>query len=274
MLNPHTHDSGDLVRDEAKTVHVDTDPSSIGQYLDVDLAIYGDARTATEQFTRELTAEGIDRAGEFWTKETRQRIADATAHSDREFPEQAGSMDPRELVRRLDQLLPRDRLVVTDAGHFAAFVIDGISVRDPDEFVWTLDFTAVGQGLPIGIGAALSESERSCLTFCGDAGFMMVLQEVETAARHQIPITVVVMNDTTLGAEYHQARNAGYSGDVAMIETPDLAALADDLGADGYTIRSESDIEAVSERLEAAPSGPVVFDCRVNRDVRHRIYGG
>lgn len=273
-LNPHTHDSGNLVRDEAKTVHVDTDPTSIGRYLDVDLAIHGDARTTISAFTRELEAEGIDRRGEFWTDANRERIASSSDVSDRDESVRDGRMDPRELVGRLDELLPRDRLVVTDAGHFATFVIDGITVRHPDDFVWTLDFTAVGQGLSIGIGAALAATDRDCITFCGDAGFMMALQEVETAARHDVPITIVVMNDTTLGAEYHQAGNAGYSGDVAVIDTPDLAAVAEGLGAIGHSIRSASDLDAARDRLESDVSRPVVLDCRLDRDVRHRLYGG
>jgi thiamine pyrophosphate-dependent acetolactate synthase large subunit-like protein len=273
-LNPHTHDSGNLVRDGAKTVHVDTDPTSIGRYLDVDLAIHGDAGVTAREFTRLLEDRGVDRSGEFRTEDARRRIADSSPLSDREFEVDPGRMDPRVLARSLDELLPRDRLVVTDAGHFATWVLDGITVRHPDEFVWTLDFTAIGQGLAIGIGAALSGAERNCVTVCGDAGFMMALQEVETAARHGAPITVVVMNDSTLGAEYHQAKNAGFSGDVARIDTPDIAALAERLGAEGYTVRSESDLEAVRDVLGGSRTGPVVLDCRIDPDVRHRVYGG
>lgn len=273
-LNPHTHDSENLFRDGAKVVHVDTDPESIGRYAAVDLAIYGDAKATATAFTEQLAAENIDRSGEFWTADARERIANSSALSDREFPETQGRMDPRDVVRTLDEILPQERLVVTDAGHFATWVLDGISPHHPDQFIWTLDFTAIGQGLSVGIGAALSAPGRNCTTFCGDAGFMMALQEVETAARHEVPITVVVMNDTTLGAEYHQARNAGYSGDAAVVDTPNIAELADDLGADGHLVRSTADIEAVRDRLDGAQSGPVVLDCRIDRDVRHRIYGG
>lgn len=73
----------------------------------------------------------------------------------------------------------------------------------------------------------------------------MALQGVETAARQQVPIKIIERNDATLGAEYHQARNVGYSGDVAVIDTPDLAAVAEGLGAEGHPIRSKSDIDAM-----------------------------
>lgn len=271
-LNPHTTDSGYLIRDEAKVVHVDTEPASIGQYAEVDLAIVGDARASTEALVEELRDAGIDREGEFWTDRARERIAEHSPFGDREFPETPGTVDPRELIQALDDILPADRLVVNDAGLFLTWVLDGISIDHPDQHIWTLDFVAVGQALPIGMGAAVA-SERTCLTFCGDAGFLMALPELETAVREGISLTIVIMNDGTLGAEYYQALMAGFSGDAAVLGAPEFADVARSMGAHGYTIRSMSDVDAVAEFISGEPDGPVVVDCKINREVRHRVVG-
>lgn len=266
-LNPHTTDHGYLV-DGATLIQVDADPSAFGEYTPIDVGIEADAREAADALAAELDDLGIDRSGTFWTDRLERRIAETPALDEGEFPEQSGRMDPRDLVRTLDRVLPEDRLVVTDGGHFTRWVVDGITTPSPDDFVWTLDFSAIGQGLSAGIGAALADG-RPCVAFCGDAGFMMALQEVETAARNDVPITVVVMNDAALGSEYHNLAPSGGYAEAALVDSPDLADTARSLGAEGATFRDAGDLEALAGEV-VGRDGPLVVDCKVNREVRHR----
>jgi thiamine pyrophosphate-dependent acetolactate synthase large subunit-like protein len=270
-LNPHTTDHGRLLEDTT-VVHADVEPTNLGVYATVDLGIHGDARETARAVERVLADEGLDFSDMFWTANRRHHIAETSALDDREYPEKPERIDPRDLVRKLDTTLPSDRRVVVDGGHFVNFVLDGISVPSPDDFVWSLDFASVGQGVPMGIGAAAREDDRPCITFCGDAGFMMTIQELNTLAREEIPITIVVMNDEALGSEYHQLDLAGKNAAAARSETPDFADVAEDFGVRGYTIQSINDIEAISDELSRPPDDPRVVDCKINREVRHRFY--
>lgn len=272
-LNPHTVDSGHLLRDEAKIIQVDTDPSQFNQYTTVDLSILGDAGLSAQALNEGLKEIQIAREGEFWTEKNKQRISESSPLTDREFPAQPGTIDPRDVVKRLDEILPDERLVVHDAGHFATWVRDGITISHPNNHIWTLDVAAIGQGLPIGIGSAVATQNRTCVTFCGDAGFMMSIQEVETAARYDIPMIIIVMNDETLGAEYHVEASTGDPPEAAIINSPDLGAVAETLGAEGYTVRSTDDLDALEDQLGRRPTKPIVVDCRTNRNVRNRLYG-
>jgi len=73
-----------------------------------------------------------------------------SALDDREYSDEPGCIDPRDLVRELDAILSSDRLVVVDGGHFVNFVLDGILVSEPDDFVWFLDFVSIEQGILMG----------------------------------------------------------------------------------------------------------------------------
>lgn len=272
-LNHHTVDSGHLLREEAKVVHVDVDPTHIDRFTDVDVGIVGDARTTAEAFLAALEDLEIDRSGEFWTDRVSERIAESSPVTDRTFEAVPGTVDPRELVRSLDEVLPEDRLVVSDVGHFGGWVFDGLTFGPTDRHVWAADFLALGQGLPLGVGAALGEGDRTCIVFSGDGGLMMILQELETAARNGVPMIVVVMNDDALGAEYHMGRVRGYSGSVGKIPAPDFAAVAADFGAAGHTVRSVADVEGLAAELNADLTGPVVVDCKVNPEAYHRSMG-
>lgn len=269
-LNPYTTDSGHLIENETKVVHVDTDAAAIGRYESVDLGVRGDARLTIDALIAKLEEHGINRSGEFWTDRLRNRIAETPTLDDGDFPEQEGRIDPRELVQGLDRILPKNRMIVSDGGHFSRWVLDAISTPEPSDLLWTLDFAAIGQGLPHGIGAALNSGDRTPVTVCGDAGFMMALQEVDTAVRHEVPMTIVVMNDSALGTEYHSLLTADEYADVALVEAPDVADVAESLGSDGYTVRSSADLDAISDVLGQRPDRPIVVDCKTNSAVRHR----
>jgi thiamine pyrophosphate-dependent acetolactate synthase large subunit-like protein len=270
-LNNHTTDMGRLV-DETTVVHVTDEPAHIERDTPVDLGVVGDARETVVQIERELADLDMDFSGKFWTENTERRIADASPWDETEFTDEPGKMDPRELMDELDAVLPDDRLVVTDAGHFLNWAIDGIGVSHPDDYMWTLDFGSIGIGFPMGIGAAWQEDERTPVTFVGDAGFLMSLQILDTVARYDIPVVVVVINDDALGSEYQQLKNRGISPEAAVAETPDLAALSRDFGVEAHTVSSSEDLAALEDDLSKRPDSPVVLDCKVDREVKHRFY--
>lgn len=272
-LNHHTVDEGHLVRSDAKVVHVDTDPDAIGRFTPVDVGVVADARATATALEAELAEFGIDRADEFWTEPVAEEVAASTPVTDRAFEETPGTADPRDVVAALDDALPAGRLVVVDVGHFAGFLFDGLTLEPTDDLHWTTDFLSLGQALPFGTGAALAEDDRTPIVVCGDGGFLMILQELETAAREGVPMIVVVLNDDALGAEYHMGQLRGFSGDVGKVPAPDLGAVASDLGADGHTLRSAEEVEAMADALTGALDGPLVLDCRVNPNATHRSMG-
>ncbi len=269
-LNPKTTDAGRLIRDDAKVVHVDTDRSAIGRHTSVDVGIAADAVATTEAFTAELAEMGIDRADDLWTDRLRERIAAQSVLDEGEFPQHEGRVDPRDLVRAIDDHLPADRQVISDGGHFTRWVVDGIHTRHPDDFVWTLDFASIGLGLGTGIGAAVAAEDRHSVLFSGDAGFQMMIQELNTAVRKQVPLTIVVMNDDALGSEYHNLDKQTDYVDAPFIDSPNFADVAEAMGATGHTVRSVDDVDELADVFQEPPTGPVVVDCKINHEVRHR----
>jgi acetolactate synthase-1/2/3 large subunit len=279
-LNYHTVDEGYLIDDDATVIHVDADPTSIRRYTDVDLGIVGDARRTVEALKKAFEREGIDRGRELWTDDLRKRIEEFDILEGPEFPDREGAMDPRELIRTLNDVLPTDRLLGTDGGHFRKWVLDGITAP-PDNSILSCDFAAIGLGLPmgVGIGQFLKDrdrfvnggEDRTAVTICGDAGFMMSIQELETAVRNDISVIVVVMNDSALGAEYHAIESRGWPPETALMSTPDFATIAEGMGAEAHTANSIKNVEALADHLQD-PDGPVVIDCTVNHEVRHRSY--
>lgn len=271
-LNPYTIDHGRLIDDDTTVVHVDLRRDVIGRHQPVDLGIVGDARLTAKELDRKFEESGVDCSGEFWTEKTRERIREAPVLGQTETPTADEKIDPRELVRTVDELVPEQRLLISDGGHFQTFVVDGMSIEDPDDFLWTVNFASIGLGLPMGLGASVAEGDRFPILFCGDAGFSMSVQELNTAVREDVPVTIVVMNDGALGSEYHQLDFIGEDADPARVAPPEFGDLAEAFGATGYTVQSVDELLELEEEFSLPKDGPTVIDCKVDDSVRHRAY--
>ncbi len=268
-LNNHTTDSG-LLFPQAQFIHIDTNPNRIGEDTPVALGIVGDAQATLAALNHHMEAEGFAKKKGFWNADVRETIAASRMEQETSYVQAPDTIDPRQLVAEIDKILPKNRIVVTDGGHFKSFVAPIISLPDPLSLVWTLDIGSIGMGLPIAIGAALGRPDRHIVAFLGDGGFMMGTEELDTAVRHRIPMTVVVMNDNAFGAEVHYAEERELPYPFVLFDNPEFAELAQALGATGLTVRRPQDLEAVAEHVGKGDR-PLLIDAKVNRSVVHKI---
>jgi thiamine pyrophosphate-dependent acetolactate synthase large subunit-like protein len=224
----------------------------------VDLGVIGDvAATAS-------ALEGA-RGGAWRSPELAAEIATGTW---RETPfEDAGGerLDPRALSLALDALLPAERTVAVDSGHFMGFPPMYLRVPDPQGFVFTQAFQSIGLGLASGMGAAIARPDRLTVACLGDGGALMSLPELETLARLRLPMLVVVYDDAAYGAEVHHFGPQGHPVELVRFPETDFAALARAAGAQGLTVTRLEELGAVSAWLERR-DGPLVVDAKITPD--------
>ncbi|WP_336022636.1 thiamine pyrophosphate-binding protein [Halobellus salinisoli] len=266
-LNNHTTQHGELLA-EGITIQSDIEPAHLDRYSSVDLSIVGGATAMAEALDNELDQRGINEQDWFWTDTLVEQLNESPQVDTREFSPKADCVDPRALVSELDSLLPDERIVVTDSGQLTTWVINEISITQTDDFIWPMDFGSIGLGQPIALGAAHYDFEKPVIVFCGDGGFQMSLQELNTAVRSELPLIIVVINDGALGAEYQRMRNHEGSAAPALIDTPDFETIAEGFGARAHTIRSLDDLGTVAEDVSVTPFGPIVLDCKVDQRIQ------
>jgi thiamine pyrophosphate-dependent acetolactate synthase large subunit-like protein len=266
-LNHWTVRHGRLFSPEARVAQVDLDGEMIGALHRVDVGVVGDATATAQAVADELERRGIDKEG-FHDEALAGEIARGRSR-DEPYEDQgtAEHVDPRTLSMALDDLMPTERTVATDSGHFLGYPSMYFSVPDYRGFVFPNAFQSVGLGLASGIGAAVARPDRLCVAAVGDGGALMSLGELETAARYHLPMLVVVYNDSAYGAEVHHFGPEGQPVNIARFPDTDFAALARAAGAEGVTVRKEGDLSLVEDWLMRR-DGPLVIDAKVNPEVR------
>lgn len=268
-LNYWTTAGGELFPEKAHIIHCDDDAGAIGAHAGVTLGLHGDARVTAERLRTALRKRGIRQRVGFRSEVAAESIDAYNTHALITDGSSAESVDPRTLTVELDRLLPRERSVAVDGGHFTGFPTMRLRVPDPAGFCFAVNFGAVGLGLGSAMGTAVGRPERLAVATLGDGGALMTLGDIETAVRHGLRLLVVIYNDGAYGAELHHLDLLQMASNQAVFGYTDFAACAKTLGARGITVKSVKDLAALEAWLDA-PDGVCVVDARVARHVRAR----
>lgn len=238
-LNMWTTKQGSLFTGRTH-IQCDINPAVIARHGKADVGLCGDAGDVADALRTLLTAPAVGVGGR---TEAVRAILDS-GPEDGPAPAPGGYLHPRAVMRQLDELLPADRTLVTDGGHFVGFPAAGIRVPEPRAFVFTQNFGSIGLGLGAAVGAAIAAPDRVCVLVAGDGGLSMSIPDLDTAVRLNLSLLIVVLNDGGYGAEFHHMESVDMDTELARFANPDFAAIAQGFGASGQTVRTAAELEA------------------------------
>jgi thiamine pyrophosphate-dependent acetolactate synthase large subunit-like protein len=264
-LNLWTIKHGNLFSQAVRIVHCDVEASAIGRIQPVTLGVVGDAAQTASALIDELVRRDMRSEG-FRTDAVVQTIEGFRWEDELEDSSTDASVDPRSLLLALDKVLPSERTIAVDCGHFQGFPSLHLSAPDAAGFVSAWAFQSVGLGMGAGMGAAVARPDRLAVVVLGDGGLLMSLGEIDAAIHLGLPMLIVVMNDAAYGAEVHHFRSLGLPTELARFKGSDFATIATAMGAKGLVVRNTGDLEQLKEWIEA-PEGVMVVDCKVNPQV-------
>jgi acetolactate synthase-1/2/3 large subunit len=239
------------------TVQVDVDAANLGAFVPLDLGVLADPGE-TLRALLEQPVGGSDRS---WDKGHATYVESATVGRSRA----SEGADPAQVITAMTSAFPADTIVTSDAGNFSTFLHRYWPYRHPRSQAAPTN-GAMGYAVPAAVGAKAAAPHRSVVGVVGDGGFLMTGQEIETAVRYGLDLTVVVMRNGLYGTiAMHQAQQSGRMSAVD-IGAVDLAAYARSLGAHGISVRDETDLDDAM-RQAATAGGVTVVDVELDPDL-------
>jgi acetolactate synthase-1/2/3 large subunit len=267
-LNQFTMRFGEAFSPDAHVIQVDLADAPTNAR--VDELIHGDAALAAAGLLERLA----DGAGSGWVASA--GAARPAPHLDRDLGVGAsgdglcadGRLDPRSLAHRLDEMLPADRTVVQDGGHFIGWAPMYFDIPSPDRLVMVgTAYQSIGLGFPSAVGVAAAGHTGTTVLCTGDGGGLMALPDLDTVIRTVPSGVIVVFNDAAYGAEVHQYGSGGLDTAPMLIDEVDFAALARALGGQGVTVDTLSDLDGLTDWVHAGAQGVLLLDCRISTSV-------
>lgn len=286
-LNQFTMRFGDLFAPGTRVYQIDTAPAAT--HAHVGGFVRADARLAAEALVTRLSSEhdfgdaaglagaapdsggvsGADSAvvpARPWRETVDVAAARAYEPGDELAPD--GRLDPRSAARRVAELLPEDRVVVSDGGHFIGWANMYWPVAAPDRMMMIgTAFQSIGQGWPSVVGAALARRDATIVLTSGDGGGLMAIADLESAVRAAGGRGMaVVWNDAAYGAEVNLYGLKGLAEGPMRIPEVDFAAFGTAVGAEGVVVRTLDDLDRLAAWAEEDPATRrfLVLDLRIS----------
>jgi acetolactate synthase-1/2/3 large subunit len=246
-LSEVTTQSYSLPRGDQAVIQIDIDPNEVGATVPTGIGLVSDAGAALAALTGLAPSSSPARD---WAEGHRAYLDSSTIPPDRGRE----GIDPARVVRAMREALPENALLTNDAGNFSVFIHRYWRYNHPATQLASTN-GAMGYGVPAAVAAKLAAPERTVVACCGDGGFLMTGQEVETAVRYGAAITVVVFRNGMHGTiAMHQKRALGRTAGIEIGEV-NLAGYARSLGAEGHTVR---DPDGLAPAMEAALASDTV----------------
>jgi acetolactate synthase I/II/III large subunit len=171
---------------------------------------------------------------------------------------------PEKLVLDVRDALDESDLVISDVGVHKLWIAKIYNTYTPNTCVVPNGFCSMGFALPAAIAAQLVDPSHKIVAMCGDGGFLMNVQEIETAVRLRLPIIVIVWCDYDYGMiSLKQIYEYGKSA-FTKFNNPNFVKLAESFGAIGYNVRSTEEFSEVLEKAKVSKSSPVIISIDVD----------
>jgi acetolactate synthase I/II/III large subunit len=258
-----------------KIIHIDFDPAEIDNAYIVDVDIAGDVADALWQINEELHAR-FKKSLPFFDIDKKQKLrntidADLTAEADdKGFP-----MKPQRVLNDLRKALGPSDILLSDVGAHKMWVARYYQCFEPNTCLISNGFCSMGFALPGAIGAKVAHPERRVVAVCGDAGFLMNVQDLETAVRYKLNFVCIVWVDGEYGLIKWKQQNHfnGRHSELAF-NNPDFELLAKSFGMWGKTLRKAGELqpalkEAFRQKTPALIAIPI--DYSENRKLTKRL---
>ncbi|MGQ9718530.1 MAG: biosynthetic-type acetolactate synthase large subunit [Nitrososphaerales archaeon] len=222
---------------DAKIIHIDIDPSEIGKNKAIDVPIVGDAGRTLAELYNSLTKRLKKKEGNLWLKRAQQIRDD---FRDKIKIDQMSELSPPRLLKELRAIVPNDALVTTEVGQNQMWASLYFKVYKPRAFISSGGLGTMGFGFPAAIGAKVARPDLPVLDIAGDGSFTMTANSLATSVIENIPVIVIILNNSMLGMVAQWQRlfyNRRYSA-VELKVYPDFVKLSEAFGAQGVRVGS------------------------------------
>jgi acetolactate synthase-1/2/3 large subunit len=242
----------DTFAPNAKKIHLDIDNAEIGKNIEVDVPIVGDAKVSLKILYSAVAKKLQKNEGKAWTK----RVKEAKEQLSPLLKEMPKDLVPKALLTELRKLLPENTIVTTEVGQNQMWSALYFKALKPRTFISSGGLGTMGFGFPAALGAKVACPDRPVVDIAGDGSFIMTEHELACSVTENIPVTVIVLNNSVLGmvAQWQRMLYKRRYMAVNLGKTPDFVKLAEAYGAQGFRVTS---IEEFQKAVKTALNSKV-----------------
>ena len=243
---------------DAKIIHIDLDAAEIDKAIETDVWLVGDASRVIEALSEAMKKKIADHSE--WNK----TLAEIRTKEPMPRHEYSGEIAPWQVLETLHELTKGEAVVTTEVGQNQMWAAQHLRVEAPRRFLSSGGLGTMGFGFPAAMGAAYACPGQTVCCIAGDGSLMMNIQELDTCARYDIPVKVILLNNACLGnvRQWQQFFYDHRYSNTIYNRTPDFVKLSEAMGVSGYAASRPEELRPTLEKVLAEP-GPALIDIRI-----------
>ena len=246
-------------------IHVSTRTAEVDPVYFPQIEVIGDIANAIWQIKEDVVPQGKWSFDHMLAYRTAEVEHTKDLAGDARFP-----IFPPHLVQQVRECQPEDGIICLDNGVYKIWFARGYTAYLPNTVLLDNALATMGAGLPSAMMSAMLYPERTVMAICGDGGFMMNSQEMETAVRLELNLTVLILRDDAYGMIRWKQANMGFKDWGLTYGNPDFVAYAESYGAHGHRVESSEHLREVLAHCRDTP-GVHLIDCPVDYSENDRI---
>ena len=251
----------DFYPKSARTIQIDWEPTRIGRRHPVDIGLVAHAGPTLAALTERVAKS---ETGSF-LKAIQAEMTQWRENRDQDEISDSTPIAPPRVLKALSDAAPDDTIFIADTGTATAWAARHLRIRPGQRFTLSGGLATMAIGLPGAIGAQLAYPNRRVVAIVGDGAFSMLIGDLVTAVRYELPVVIVVLNNAKLGFITLEQEAKGLPDWGTDITNPDFTALAEACGALGISVTDPGDLNAALEQAFDARR-PVVVNVSVDPD--------
>ena len=243
---------------DAKIIHIDLDAAEIDKAIETDVYLVGDAARVLEALADAMKKKIADHG------EWNRHLSEVREKEPMPRHEYSGEIAPWQVLETLHDLTKGEAVLTTEVGQNQMWAAQHFRVEAPRRFLSSGGLGTMGFGFPAAMGAAYACPGQTVCCIAGDGSLMMNIQELDTCARYDIPVKVILLNNACLGnvRQWQQFFYDHRYSNTIYNRTPDFVKIAEAMGVPGYSASRPEELRQTLEKALAEP-GPVLVDVRI-----------
>jgi acetolactate synthase-1/2/3 large subunit len=248
-----------------KVIHINFAPAEVDPVYFPQLNVVGDITTAVQKLTEKITKTSN------WDFSFYQKVkAEIAGHLSKYFEDERFPTLPQRLVNLLRKKLSESDVITLDNGVYKIWFARNYTCYQPKTLLLDNALASMGAGLPSAMTVNLLHPDKKVVAVCGDGGFMMNSQELETAVRLGLNLLVIILNDQSYGMIKWKQEDMGFKDFGLDFKNPDFVQYAQSYGAHGYRPESDEELQQVLDKTLHSP-GVHLIDLQVDYSLNHPI---
>jgi len=248
-----------------KVIHVNFSSADVDPVYFPQLEVVGDIANSVDWLAEHCGKSGNhDFTGFMQVKESVEAHLREGIDDDR-FP-----LAPQRIVNDVREAMPDDGIIALDNGMYKIWFARNYKAYDNNTVLLDNALASMGAGLPSAMMAAMLYPDQKVMAICGDGGFMMNSQELETAVRLKLNLVVMIVNDSAFGMIKWKQKQEGFADFGLDYGNPDFVRYAEAYGASGHRVTSAAELRPTLEQAMAA-GGVHLVDVPIDYSENERV---